>query len=74
MSHAVAIEILEDELELLNEILKYYEVEKGKLKTQGFSIMDASYRHWATNKAKLMIRHVHLEHSIKFLKEEEADY
>jgi hypothetical protein len=74
MSHTVAIEILETELELINSILKYYDVEKTKLRNQGFSIMDASYRHWSMNKAKLMIKRVHLERSIVFLKEEEENY
>lgn len=73
MEHAVALEILENELELINSILKYYEIEKSKLKAQGFSINDASYRHWATNKAKLMIKRVQLQRTVTLLKEIQAE-
>lgn len=73
MAHAVALEILENELELINDILKYYEISKSKLKAQGFTINDASYRHWATNKAKLMLKRVQLQHTITLLRQLNAE-
>ena len=71
MSHEVAIKVLEDELELTNDILNYYEGNRLKLKAQGFSITDPSYRHWAVNKAKLMVKQMQLQHTISYLRDEE---
>lgn len=72
MAHEVAIQILEEELALINDILNYYEMNRVKLKAQGFSINDPSYRHWAVNKAKLMVKRVQLQYTISYLKNKEV--
>lgn len=71
MAHEVAIQVLEEELELINAILNYYEINRVQLRAQGFSITDASYRHWAVNKAKLMVKKIQLQSTISYLRDEE---
>lgn len=71
MAHEVAIQVLQEELELTNAILNYFEINRSQLKAQGFSITDASYRHWATNKARLMVKKMSLQRTISYLRDEE---
>lgn len=70
LSHDIAIMCLEEELQLTIAIIGYYDVAKGRLAEQGFTMMDASYRHWAVNRIRMQKRRVNLEHTIKFLKKQ----
>lgn len=68
LSHDIAIQVLEEELELTIAIIKYYDISKNKLAKEGFNMSDASYRHWAINRVRMQKNRVGLEYTLKFLK------
>lgn len=71
-SHEIAIQFLEEELELTIAIINYFNVSKNRLAAQGFTVYDPAYRHWALNQIRMQKRRVNLEHTIKFLKKVEG--